>query len=84
MEPQKNVKIRPEKFGAVIFETLREKVFVTNEIGAEILRLMGANKEPEKIVTELIENYDDNPEIIRKETQEFIMELQANNLVGRV
>jgi hypothetical protein len=39
MQFEKHVKVRQEKFGSVMFETLREKIFVTNETGAEILRL---------------------------------------------
>lgn len=84
MEFQKHVKIRPEKFGAVIFETLREKVFVTNETGAEILRLLEERNEPEQIMAELTKDYDGDPERIKKEAQEFIATLQANHLVGRV
>jgi GTPase SAR1 family protein len=80
MEFQNHVKIRSEKFGAVIFETLREKVFVTNGTGAEILRLLEEKKKPEKIMLELTEDYDGDPEIIKKEAQEFIAELQANHL----
>lgn len=80
MEFENHVKFRPEKFGAVVFETLREKVFVTNETGAEILRLLEAKKGPEKIASELAEDYDGDPEIIKKEAQEFMAELQANHL----
>ena len=39
MDFTKYTKVRNEKFGAVVFDTLNEKVFVTNESGDEILRL---------------------------------------------
>ncbi len=40
-----HVKIRSEKFGTVIFETLTEKIFITNETGAEILQLIEQGKD---------------------------------------
>ena len=49
---EKHVKVRQERFGAVVFETLREKVFVTDETGAEILRLLEEKKEDETVDAE--------------------------------
>ena len=35
-----HTKIRKEKFGTVIFDTLTEKIFITDQIGSEILCLV--------------------------------------------
>jgi precorrin-6B methylase 1 len=83
MEFEKHVKIRREKFGAVLFETLREKVFVTNETGAEILKLLQERNEPERIATLLTQNYQGDSERIKSEALEFIVELTENNLIRR-
>ena len=50
MEFKKHVKIRDEKFGSVIFETLREKVYVTNETGSNILQLIKQGKDKQSII----------------------------------
>jgi hypothetical protein len=83
MEFEKHVKVRREKFGAVIFETLREKVYVTNETGAEILHLLEAKQEPENIATLLAKNYHGDLERMKREIQEFIAELTENSLIRR-
>ena len=53
MEFNKHVQVRKEKFGTVIFETLKEKVFVTNSTGSEIIERLKENKSPETIISEL-------------------------------
>lgn len=81
MEFEKHVRVRQEKFGAVVFETLREKVFVTNETGADILRLLGEGKETDTIVRELAEKYDCEPEVIKADIKDLIVILQNNKIV---
>ena len=44
MEFNKHVQVRKEKFGTVIFETLKEKVFVTNSTGSEIIERLKEKK----------------------------------------
>lgn len=82
MQFREHVKVRQEKFGAVVFETLSEKVFVTNETGAEILRLIESGKEIEEIVEELIKNYDSDPATIRYQTEEFIRSLKEKGIIN--
>ncbi len=78
----KHVRVREEKFGSVIFETLKEKVFVTNETGSDILRLLKEGKSPEEMVSILDDLYDVEPqEIIRDEVVNFIDSLRENNLL---
>jgi hypothetical protein len=82
MEFTKHVRVREEKFGSVIFETLKEKVFVTNETGSSILRLLKEGKSPEEIINILDESYDSEPQkVVRDEVTDFISSLRENNLL---
>ncbi len=81
MEFEKHVKVRKEKFGAVVFETLREKLFVTNEAGAEILRLLEEGKEPTRVIAELAKNYNGDPATIKADVDEFISMLKDKGIV---
>ena len=82
MEFEKHVKVRQEKFGAVVFETLREKVFVTNGTGSQILRSLN-NNELVDVVDELAKIYNCNPEIIKDDVEEFITKLKDNGIMKK-
>lgn len=77
-----HVKIREEKFGTVVFETLKEKVFVTNETGGQILNLLKEGRSPEEIIDIIKEDYDVLPETVEQEVKEFINSLSANNILA--
>tara|TARA_Y100000031_G_C8119111_1_gene337325 strand:- start:164 stop:415 length:252 start_codon:yes stop_codon:yes gene_type:complete len=77
-----HVKTRNEQFGTVIFETLSEKIFITNETGGKILQLIEQGKEFPQIVDELSKVYEDNPEI-EKDITDFINCLKENNFIAR-
>ncbi|NIM04059.1 MAG: PqqD family peptide modification chaperone [Armatimonadetes bacterium] len=77
----KHVKIRQEKNGAVVFDTLREKVFITDEIGAHILRLMKEGLSAEEMAAVLAERYEQAPEVIQRHLTEFIQQLEESALV---
>ncbi len=81
MEFEKHLKVRQEKFGAVVFETLREKVFVTNETGGEILRLLEKGKEIEDVIADLADDYDCGPDVIEGDVKEFILKLKESGLI---
>jgi len=83
MEFEKHVKVRQEKFGAVVFETLREKVFVANEMGAEILRLLEEGKEPNDVTAELAKKYNGNPKIIKSDVDMYISMLTDKGLIKK-
>ena len=83
MEFEKHVQVRQEKFGAVVFETLREKVFVANETAAEILRLHQEGKSSDQIVAELAKSYDADPATIKADLGEFIAGLKDNGIVKK-
>jgi flagellar motor switch protein FliG len=82
MEFEKHVKVRQEKFGAVVFETLREKVFVTNSTGSQILRSLN-NNELADVVDELAKIYNCNPEMIKDDVEEFITQLKDNGIMKK-
>jgi len=81
MKFEKHVKVRQEKFGAVVFETLREKVFVTNETGSEILRLLEEGKEFEEMIIKIGNDYGCNPKIIEGDVKEFIWKLKDSGII---
>ncbi len=81
MEFEKHLRVRREKFGAVVFETLREKVFVTNETGGEILGLLEKGKEIEDVIADLANDYDCGPGVIEGDVKEFISKLKDNGLI---
>lgn len=78
-----HVKIREEKFGTVIFETLREKVFVTNKTGKDVLNLLERKSPVEKIVDTLADSYGAQPEDIRADVISFINQLRDNNILAQ-
>ncbi|MEW6363812.1 MAG: PqqD family protein [Acidobacteriota bacterium] len=81
MQFEKHVRVRQEKFGAVVFETLSEKLFVTNETGARILRLLEERKSVDAVAADLSRVYRKEPVGIREEVQEFVQKLQTNGIM---
>ncbi|PKL49815.1 MAG: hypothetical protein CVV39_02410 [Planctomycetes bacterium HGW-Planctomycetes-1] len=77
----KHTKIRKERFGAVVFDTLTEKIFVTDEIGGEILRLIEKGKDLTHIISVLCDNYDGDRQTIEKDVIEFTNQLKSNSIV---
>lgn len=76
-----HVKIRNEKFGTVIFETLSEKIFITNETGGKILQCIEQGRDLPQIVDELKKIYIENPQIA-KDVADFIGCLKGNNFIA--
>ncbi|PIR17388.1 MAG: hypothetical protein COV46_04295 [Deltaproteobacteria bacterium CG11_big_fil_rev_8_21_14_0_20_49_13] len=83
MEFKKNVQVRKEKFGTVIFETLKEKVFVTNETGAEIIERLKEKKTPDVIVNELASLYGASKEAIANDVNCFIENMIDQEVLAR-
>jgi len=77
-----HVKIRREKFGTVIFETLSEKIFITNETGARILELIGQGRDLPQMVDELQKVYLGDQKI-EKDIADFVDCLKENNFISR-
>jgi transcriptional regulator len=77
-----HTKIRKEKFGTVIFDTLTEKIFVTDQLGTEILGLIEQGVEQGEIVSILAESYDGGVELIEKDISEFIDKLKRDKIIS--
>ena len=77
-----HTKIRREKFGTVVFDTLTEKIFITDEIGSEILKLIEQGKDMPEIVSELSKLFDSDEQAIEKDVVEFTNELKSNSIIA--
>ena len=82
MEFGKHIKWRQEKFGAVIFDTLKEKVFVTDEIGKDVLSLLADGMDVAAATERLCAEYDGDEAQIRCDVLAFVHELQENGLLA--
>ncbi|MBI4655748.1 MAG: PqqD family protein [Elusimicrobia bacterium] len=83
MEFKKHVQVRKEKFGMVIFETLKEKVFVTNSTGADIVERLKEKKTPDTIITELALEYITEPSAIVDDVNCFIEKLIQHEVLTK-
>lgn len=77
----KFIKVREEKFGSVVFDTLKEKVYVTNDVGGQILKLIEQGKTQDEIIEALKDLYSEEPFKIESDMLTFIEELKKSNLV---
>lgn len=76
-----HVKIREEKFGSVIFETLKEKIFITNNTGKNILNLLQRGNSAEEIIEILSGAYNDEESRLKSDVINFIEQLKINKIV---
>ena len=82
MNLTEHTKIRKEKFGTVVFDTLTEKIFITDQIGSEILQLIEQGKDLPQIISELGEIFDGDSQSIEKDVIEFTNQLKSNNIIS--
>ncbi len=82
MNLTEHTKIRKEKFGTVVFDTLTEKIFITDEIGSEILQLIQKGRKLPQIISELGEIFDGDSQMIENDVIEFTEQLKANNIIN--
>jgi len=76
-----HTKIRKEKFGTVVFDTLTEKIFITDQIGGEILELIDDGKDLPEILNALGDSYEGGREMMEKDVTEFTDQLKSNNII---
>jgi hypothetical protein len=76
-----HTKIRKEKFGTVVFDTLTEKIFITDEVGSEILRLVEQGMDLPEIVGTLADSYEGDREAMEKDIAEFAEQLKSNKII---
>ncbi|MHC4113230.1 MAG: PqqD family protein [Planctomycetota bacterium] len=77
-----HTKIRREKFGTVVFDTLTEKIFITDLIGGDILQLIEQGKDLPEILSVLGDDYDGDNQMVEKDVVEFIEQLRSNNIIS--
>ncbi|MHC4426365.1 MAG: PqqD family protein [Planctomycetota bacterium] len=77
-----HTKIRKEKFGSVVFDTLTEKIFITDEIGGEILQLVEQGKDLPEILSVLGDSYEGDRETMEKDIAEFAEQLKSNKIIS--
>lgn len=82
MKFTEHTKLRREKFGMVVFDTLTEKIFITDRIGGEILQLIEQGKDVPEVVTVLADSYDGDEQMIEKDVAEFTEQLKSNNIIA--
>jgi hypothetical protein len=76
MQLQPWVQVREEKFGAVIFDTHKENIYVTDEVGRDILKQLATPKALEELVRSLSQLYEGEVEVIRKDIVDFLDKLR--------
>ncbi len=81
MKFTEHTKIRKEKFGTVVFDTLTEKIFITDTVGTEILQLIEQGRDLPQIVSELSAAFDGDAQVMEKDIVEFTDELRSNNII---
>lgn len=82
MRLSEHTKLRKEQFGTVVFDTLTEKIFVTDQIGSEILQLVEQEKDLPQIISELAEMFDADEKVIEKDVVDFTNELISSNIIS--
>ena len=81
MKFTEHTKIRKEKFGTVVFDTLTEKIFISDEIGGAILQLIDQKKDLSEIVSALESEFAGDRDAIEKDVVEFTDELKENKII---
>ena len=77
-----HTKLRKEKFGTVVFDTLTEKIFITDQVGSQILQLIADGKSQSEIVNELSDTFDGDKQAIEKDVIEFADQLKSSNIIS--
>ncbi|MBI2437748.1 MAG: PqqD family protein [Lentisphaerae bacterium] len=72
-----HIKWRREKFGAVVFDTLNEKIYVTNATGGDILNLLAQGLDAAAITTRLKQEFTGDPAQIEAHANAFLRGMQA-------
>ena len=83
MKFTEHTKLRKEKFGTVLFDTLTEKIFISDEIGADILQLIAQGKDLEEISSILSQEYDADKPTIEQDVLEFIDQLKSDKMISQ-
>lgn len=81
IELNKHVKVREEKRGTVIFDTVNERVYIANETGGRALKLLLSGKTVDESVKSLSEEYKCDGDTVKSDVSSLIKELISKSLV---
>ncbi len=76
-----NVKVRQEKFGTVIFDTMEDKVFVAKGTANKVLPLILPGKSIRDAAKELAQEFEGDENEILQDIEEFVKQLLDKSLV---
>jgi hypothetical protein len=65
-----------------IFNPYNGDSFSTNNVGADLIRLLKENKSMSQIMQSLLETYDVDPILLEKDVEDFIAQLKDHYLVN--
>lgn len=69
------IKIREEQFGLLIFDKEREKFFITDEVGKNVLAAIESTTSIDEAVEQLSLQYEATGEVIKQDVISFIEEM---------
>jgi hypothetical protein len=69
------IKIREERFGLLIFDKEREKFFITDEVGKNVLAAIESTTSIDEAVEQLSLQYEATGEVIKQDVISFIEEM---------
>jgi len=76
-----NVKVRQERFGTVIFDTMEDRVFVAKGTANRVLPLILSGKSIGDAAKQLAQEYEGNENEILRDIGEFVKQLLEKSLV---
>lgn len=74
--------IREEQFGLLLFDKEREKYFIADEVGKDVLAAIQSTMTVDEAVSQLSLKYEANGEAIKRDVLYFIEELSQAGLFG--
>lgn len=81
MELFPHVKIRQEQFGVVVFDKEKEKFFVADEVGKDVLAAIQNAQTVDDAVQQLSQKYETSRELIKRDVLSFLEQLRRAGLM---
>ncbi len=81
MELLPHIKIRQEQFGVIIFDKEREKFFVADEVGKDVLAAIQSSQTVDDAVEQLTQKYEASRQAIKRDVLSFLEQLRQAGLM---
>lgn len=81
MELLSHIKIREEQFGVIVFDKEKERFFVTDEVGKDVLRAIQNSPTIDDAVEQLSQQYETSRELIKQDVSAFLEQLRQTGLI---